>query len=153
MGMYTELHFNAELKGNVPKNVIDTLKYMINKHNDIDFDPSQVFKHQLFSTDRWPVMLQCDSYYFSADTNSTLRYDDIAKSYFLCIRSNLKNYDGEIEHFIDWIHPYLDELEGDYLGHYRYEEDDIPTLIFKNRVVRLSADQIASGFTVWEMEE
>jgi len=75
-------------------------------------------------------MLHCDSYYFDADTHSTLRYDDIIGSYFLCIRSNFKNYDDEIQSFIDWIRPYINKSEGDFLGFWRYEEDEEPTLIY-----------------------
>jgi len=74
-------------------------------------------------------MLNCGSYYFDADTISTIRKDDITQQWTLCIRCNLKNYDDEIEKFLDWIHPYLDKQEGDFLGFYRYEETEQPTLI------------------------
>lgn len=76
-------------------------------------------------------MLRCDSYYFDADTHSTLRFDDISDSYYLCIRTNLKNYGQEIRHFVDWIMPYLDKFEGEFLGFSRYEETEEPTLIYK----------------------
>ena len=76
-------------------------------------------------------MLRMDSYYFSADTNSTLRFDDISNAYYLCIRTNLKNYDNEITEFIDWIKPYLNKLDGDFLGFSRYEETEIPNLIYQ----------------------
>ena len=126
MGMYTELHFNVELKRNVPQDIIQLLEYMVNggdewKHSLPD--------HELFKSDRWNYMLRCDSYYFSADTHSTIRLDSIAKSYFLCIRCNLKNYEDEIESFIDWVMPYIDAYPGDFLGFSRYEETEIPCLI------------------------
>jgi hypothetical protein len=127
MGMYTEIHFNSEL--NIPKDsmVADILKYMLGETEEL---PELLPDHPLFKTDRWQVMLRMDSYYFDADTHSTLRWDK-SGSYYLCIRSNLKNYDSEIEHFIDWIMPYLDvyKQEGDFLGFYRYEEDEEPTII------------------------
>lgn len=128
MGMYTELHFNAEL--NVAKDamVADVLKYML---GDIEELPEMLPDHELFKTDRWQIMLRCDSYCFDADTCSTLRWDETGKSYYLCIRTNLKNYGSEIEKFIDWIDPYLDKYEDDFLGFYRYEEDEEPTLIYK----------------------
>ena len=71
-----------------------------------------------------------DSYYFDADTHSTLRFDDISDSYRLCIRCNLKNYSDEIQKFIDWIIPFLDKYEGEFLGFYRYEETEVPTLVY-----------------------
>ncbi len=127
MGMYTEFHFNVELKKDIPQEVINILNFMLNKKEALS---PQLPDHPLFQTHRWRVMLRCDSYYFPADTHSTLRFDDIGKSYYLCIRCNLKNYDNEIEKFIDWIMPYLSHFSGDFLGFYRYEETEQPTLIF-----------------------
>jgi hypothetical protein len=127
MGMYTELHFNSELKKDTPEEVINVLKYMV---GDIEEEP-EISSHPLFGDTRWRFMLRGDSYYFDADTHSTLRFDDISDDYYLCIRCNFKNYDDEIEKFIDWIMPYLEKYEeGDFLGFYRYEETEEPTLIY-----------------------
>ncbi len=126
MGMYTELHYNTELKRDVPENVLDLLRFMLGKIEQSPETP----EHALFDTDRWTHMLRHDSYYFDADTHSTLRYDQIAEGYFLCIRCNLKNYDQEIEKFIEWIRPYIAGLDGDFLGFMRYEETEDPVLIY-----------------------
>lgn len=128
MGMYTEIHFNSKLTVDKDSMVADILKYMV---GDIEDAPELLPANALFKTDRWQIMLRCDSYYFDADTLSTLRWDEISHHYYLCIRSNLKNYDSEIEEFIDWIDPYLNKQPGDFLGFYRYEEDEEPTLIYK----------------------
>jgi hypothetical protein len=126
MGMYTELHFNSELKKDTPKEVIELLKFMVGEGKESGNLPDD----PLFKSERWKFMLQCDSYYFDADTHSTLRLDDISGSYYLCIRCNLKNYDSEIKKFIEWIKPYLNKTKGEFLGFYRYEEDETPTLIY-----------------------
>ena len=125
MGMYTELHYNVELKKDTPDNVIKVLKYMVGDTLDTSESPD----HALFSASRWDIMLRCDSYYFNADTHSTLRYDEMAKAYFLCVRSNLKNYSDEIALFIDWMSDYISASEGEFLGFWRYEGDSEPTLI------------------------
>lgn len=127
MGMYTELHFNAELRRDVPQDVLDVLALMV---RDAETEPA-LPDHPLFKTDQWCVLFTMDSYYFAADTHSTLRFDDIAQRWFLNVRSNLKNYGGEIEQFIDWIDPYVDAYPGNFLGFYRYEESEDPTLIRK----------------------
>lgn len=127
MGMYTELHFNAELKRDVPEPVLAALRHMV---GDEEAEPAMLPDHPLFRTERWPHMLQCDSYYFPADTHSTLRLDDIATAWYLCVRSNLKNYDGEIGKFLDWVLPYV-SANTECLGYYRYEDTDDPTLIYK----------------------
>jgi hypothetical protein len=126
MGTYTELHFNSRLKKDLPENVVETLQYMIGQKTK----PENLPEHELFECARWLLLFTCDSYYFDADTYSTLRFDRIADRYYLCIRSNVKNYDNEIEKFIDWIMPYLEKDEGNFLGFYRYEETEHPTLIY-----------------------
>ncbi len=128
MGMYTELVFACELKKDTPKEVIDILEYMVGNPRKDPIIPA----HELFSTSRWEWMFKSNSYYFDGDTHSTLRFDDMSKAYVLTVRCNLKNYDNEIEKFIDWIKPYVDKID-DYLefkGYYRYEENDKPTLIY-----------------------
>ena len=133
MGMYTEFHFNAELVKDLPKEVENILKYMIGESDGEDISPPDLPNHKLFSTPRWQVMLMGDSYYFAADTISTLRYDNITNSHFLCIRCSFKNYDSEIELFLDWISPYIEMDSGEFLGFYRYEMDEIPTLIYHEK--------------------
>ncbi len=125
--MYTEIHFNSELKKDISQEILGILDYMLNLNKECPDLP----EHEFFKCDRWRMLFNCDSYSFDADTCSTLRFDDIADAYYLCIRSNLKNYDSEIEKFIDWIQPYLEKFEDDFLGFYRYEENEQPTLIYK----------------------
>ncbi len=136
MGMYTEFHFNAPLIAKVDNDVIEILEHMISgglNHCDVRH---RAPSHKLFTEDfsRWSIMLTTGSYYFNSDTISTLRFDEIAKQYYLCIRCNLKNYTSEIENFIDWISPYIDAERNELLGYFRYEEDILPKLIFFNGV-------------------
>lgn len=126
MGMYTEFHYNVELRKDTPEIITEILQQMISGNGVVKLLPD----HPLFQTSRWSVMLQCDSYYFAATTYCTLQYDDITNLYFLNIRCNLKNYDNEIEKFCDWIRPFIDKEKGDFLGFSRYEETEIPTLIY-----------------------
>jgi hypothetical protein len=130
MGMYTELHYNASLKSNTPISILNTLRVMVGDAHredylDVDLDVD------FLDIGRIEYMLRCNSYCFDADTHSTLKYDHIIEAHYLCVRCNLKNYDQEIQRFIKWIDPYVDKLEGSFLGFYRYEEDETPTLIYK----------------------
>lgn len=127
MGMYTELHYNSQLNKDIPSKIIKILRLMVEGENQGNL----IFPdHPLFKTHRWETMLRCDSYYFDADTHSTLRYDEITDAYFLCIRTNTKNYGKEIEKFIDFMNPYIYKFNGEFLGFYRYEENNEPTLIY-----------------------
>ena len=117
--MYTALHFAAELKKDTPEVVIDTLKSMV--EGGLPFkEPKELPEHELFETDRWRYLFTMDSYYFAADTHATFRFDEIAGAWFLTVTSNLKNYDSEIQKFIDWIMPFVSASEGDFLGYSRY---------------------------------
>ncbi len=127
MGMYTELHFDAELKQLTDQDVIDILEFMTGKESR---KPNCIPDHPLFNTDRWEFMLGSDSYYFSSNTSSTIILDSISDTYFLNIKCNLKNYDHEIEKFINWISKYIDPSEH-FLGFMRYEKDIEPTLIYR----------------------
>lgn len=134
MGMYTEFHFNSELKTDTPQQIIDLLNSMINFDKRCKILPN----HPLFKTARWFSMLVSASYYFDACTNTTLQFDEISDAYFLCIRCNLKNYDNEIQKFVDWISPYLKKEEKEFLGFMRQETEETPTLIFhKNQFIDL----------------
>ena len=129
MGMYTELNIGVSLRSDTPLDVISIIEYMLDIDNmkmcDVPFD------HPLFSTERWSFMLLTGSYYFDGRTDSSMVRDDIDNEYKLNVRCNLKNYDDEIDLFLDFIRPYL--VTSGFLGYKRYEEDDDPTLIYNNR--------------------
>ena len=126
MGMYTELNIGVEICPT--PTVVQKLNYMLGKDiKDVHID------HPLFTDQtRWEYMLLCDSYYFDGQSDSKLFVDNLISDkpmYFLNVRCNLKNYNEEIEKFMDWLCPYI-KTEG-FLGYKRYEEDDDPTLIYK----------------------
>jgi hypothetical protein len=129
MGMYTELVMAIELKNDTPHDVLSIVNYMCEGDEEIINDV-EIPDHALFKTSRWDFMLRSDSYYFDGTTNSFLNVDYLypdKPSYYLNIRCNLKNYDDEIEKFIDWITLYSD-TKG-FIGYKRYETEEEPTLI------------------------
>jgi hypothetical protein len=131
MGMYTELVLAVELDRDTPKDVIDILEYMCGMRGGI---PEVLPDHPLFKAPRWAMLLCCDSAYFAGDTNSYIKRDDFDSelkcSYYLTIRSNLKNYDYEIELFLDWLSQYVRYPLNECVGYYRYEEFKHPMLIY-----------------------
>jgi len=140
MGHYTELHFNAEIRKDAPKRVTDTLSILVRGdfgsyreegkwmcHDDLRIDVD----HPFFRLSRSTTMLTCDSCYFSSESYSTFKFDKYAKAWILCVRCNLKNYNDEIELFLDWVLPYVESEPGNMLGFFRYEYDPVPTLIYK----------------------
>jgi hypothetical protein len=132
MGTYTEINCAFELIKETPQDVIAILTHMLDRRNH---RPTPMPTHPLFETESWDMLLTSSSYYFAAtEAQSAVWLDEIDGQHRVAIRSNLKNYDDEIEEFIDWITPYIDALPGDFLGYSRYENTEVPTLIYHPRI-------------------
>jgi hypothetical protein len=103
MGWYTELVMAIELKRDTPPKIIEILEYLIHWDGEL---PEIKSSHPLFETRNWESVIRGDSYYFPGKSNSTLEHDEMDKSYYLTVRSNLKNYYHEIEKFMHWLAPF-----------------------------------------------
>lgn len=125
MGMYTELYLSVELSAETPSEVVDTLRFMCGEFDEQTCDSPS---HRFFTLVRWKHILRMSSHYFTPFSTFVTRYNDISKAWFLDGRSSLKNYEGEIEAFLDWIAPHVATVG--HGGHYRYEENLHPTLIY-----------------------
>jgi hypothetical protein len=130
--MYTELCIGVEFKKDTPADVIACLSQMASPSDAVKFDPPEsLAAHPLFKTDRWHWMLRSGgSYYFAAKPCLVWQRDEITDSYFLTVLTNIKNYTGEWEQFMGFIAPWL--CTQGFLGYYRYEEDDEPTLLYND---------------------
>lgn len=124
MGMYTEILIKADVDENAPQEIRWVLEYLFNNVRlPLDFEMPE---HEFFSEDhRWRAIGTCNSYYHIPWTNSRYMENRIFS------RSDLKNYNNEVELFFDWIDPYLDESSGQCIGYKWYEEDTEPTLVYK----------------------
>ena len=106
MGMYTELIFGASLKEETPKQVIDTLKYILGQ---IEERPNDF----PLPEGRCEWLLRGGSCYFGVNSAvSKLWFDDISKQWVISTRSNIKNYEEEIETFLRWIKPWIESGSG-----------------------------------------
>ncbi len=129
MGMYTEFHLNLAIKKSIPEDVVESLNYVCNVGNVLNV---KLPGHEFFQTERWNCFANMSSYYFRIISHSVFQWDKIGHYYLLNIKCNFKNYDDEIIKFLNWIEPYVDfeDDEFHFVGLYRYEEDDRPTLIY-----------------------
>lgn len=124
MGMYTELFLSCRVRRNTE--AIPILKYLANK----ELTPGVLPKHDVFSCPRWEMLGRCSSYYFLPKAYTTLDYDDIGKYWMFVSLSSLKNYNNEIQIFIDWLRPFLEVDQDEMFGYYRYEENKEPTILY-----------------------
>ena len=124
MGMYTEMVMAIQLKAETPKDVIETLRYMMGETERLEATPD----HKLFDAEEWRRMLMPGNYYFDGEVRSTVTYDDPFRKPRLTIRCNAKNGFNELGYFLDWIAPYSD-TDG-FVGYTMYEGDYKPILIY-----------------------
>lgn len=132
MGMYTELVLKCQIKDDAPSEVKEVLKHLFKESGKADV--LQLPDHKFFKCPRWDLIGQCSSFYHHPKALSdywTGHGNDDNRGGYLFSRSDLKNYDREIENFLDWLMPYIDEYEGQCIGWQWYEEDDEPTLLYK----------------------
>lgn len=121
--MFTELIFGAALKKETPSEVIETLRYMV---GDIE-EPQKL----AFDVGRNP--LWGGSYYFGVNESvSKIWFDNIDNQWHISTRSNIKNYDSEIEQFLEWVKPWIEDGSGarDMYAIVIYEESDEPTIYY-----------------------
>jgi hypothetical protein len=121
MGMYTELIIKCDIKKDLQEDVKAILNCLFNSQEEVENTP----KHPFFYTSRWRAIGNCCSYYHIP---KALSFFD---GNYLFSRSDLKNYSSEIELFLDWLNPYIDEPVGRCIGWMWYEEDEEPSLIYK----------------------
>lgn len=125
MGMYTELVLSTRIKND--PTAVAVLKYMAGATNELPALPD----HPLFATTRWRMLFSCSSHYFVPTSVVKFEFNDIANCWLLISRADLKNYENEIEKFVDWINPYLEIENGEMFGYSRHEECLEPTIHFK----------------------
>jgi hypothetical protein len=112
MGYYTELIFGAALKQNTPSEVIDTIKWLLDKGDKTGFPA--ILPQNLKDTRLSWMFNSGGSYYFGSNSGySEFKYDEIGKFWRLNARFNIKNYENEIEGFLEWIKPYLEQGSGE----------------------------------------
>lgn len=145
MGMYTEVVIGVEFKKDTPQSVIDILSWMANKDAE-DAPLPELPDHPLFTTERWKWMLRSGgSYYFDLQPFLEWRKDDIADLWFLSVGTNIKNYGNEWQEFLSFIAPHLRYPDRKFIGYYRYEEDEEPTLLYADGNGGIEWRQIAAA--------
>lgn len=135
MGLYTELILGCSLDVSSPKIVIDTLKWMIYGDGESEI-PSELPQHPFFTNEETRIwMLRSSSYYFGVcECVNRMWYDNIGGRWIISSRSNVKNYNKEIEMFLDWLKPYIRSGSGsrDFYAIVCYESAEEPTIYYIN---------------------
>jgi hypothetical protein len=123
MGMYTEIYVNVDLKENTPEEVINTLRAIC----EFDYDSEYLVNKPT----RWSFLFGNGSYYTPCTSVCHLTFDAISNQWSLLGKGDIKNYEGEIEQFFEYIEPWVEDK---FMGYMRYEEHDEPKLMYKNEI-------------------
>jgi hypothetical protein len=127
MGMFTELILGCGFKKNLPQDLVYTIATLAGAEDVLKTLDTSNCK-MLFDADRNP--LRGSSYYFIPGSYQKFWFNDIVECYYLMSRSDIKNYDDEIEKFLELIKPYIDSGSGtdNIYAYVLYEEDSTPTI-------------------------
>lgn len=118
--MYTEIYVNVDLKSEVPEEVLAVLRAMCGDENQTPLDDKP---------GRWRMLFGNGSYYTPLTSCANLTFDKIRNGWSLLGKGDIKNYGNEIEAFFEWLMPWVDGEEGDFIGYKRYEESQTPELV------------------------
>lgn len=123
MGTYTELVLKCGIKEDRPEIVHEVLSFLFKNDGQ---SPPELPDHPFFKTRGWEAIGRSGSYYhIPAPANF---YD----GRYLFSRSDFKNYEDEIEKFLDWINPYLSNYPGKCIGWIFCEGTHEPFFIYKD---------------------
>lgn len=127
MVMYTQLVLGVDLVKDVPEEVVRILKYMCGQKED-QFETLP--DHPLFKCKGWSYILNYTSSYFQGNTDSKVYYHNYygENYYSLNVRCNFKNYEDELEHFLNWLSPYVKTTDK-VIGYSLHETERLPTWI------------------------
>lgn len=104
MADYYELNVFCDLKPDTPQSIIDTLNDVINLKSN---KTVKILDEIEINTVLWG-----GSYYFPDTPKPSFTYDDIRGSWSLHARANTSNRSGQIQAFIKWLEPYVEDGVG-----------------------------------------
>lgn len=144
MGMYTELYISVEVNAPEDSLVANVLERLFNMRED---RTAATPDHPFFKTPRWGCIGRHSSFYHTPMSTSKVSrcHPSNRDVLYVTSRSDLKNYDNEINLFLDWLSRHLHSpCEGDYLGHVRYEECELPDLLLweGGRITRVQVKRV-----------
>lgn len=140
MGDYTRFEFNAVLRKDTPKEVLDVLAFALDGDTDCDtLPPFDLPEHPFFRTEHWlsifwgATSIHPDTLPENGRPNPVL--EEGADGLRLKVLSSFKNYDGEVKSFCDWIGPYLNVEDGTEVGSTQFEYATTEIKLVKDRGV------------------
>jgi hypothetical protein len=133
MGMYTEVVFRATInRSKMNTDDFAILSYLFNPSDDKRREDLTLPEHEFFKCQRWFSIGRSSSFHHHPnvikDWYQPSHQNTEADNVYIFSRSDLKDYDGEIDLFFDWIDTLGLFYKDEFMGYSLYEEDDTPTI-------------------------
>ena len=129
--MYTELIFEAELSKDTPKALIDAFTTVSRKDTGIEVTSNKLeISNFIDKFDLNMLVNSCSAYFAAQQSFFNMYYDKYSDTYGIFIRSDLKNYEQQINEFLEFIKPYVVRGCGsnNIYAYVLYELDEQPTI-------------------------
>lgn len=106
---HDEFILNVNLKKDTPKEIIDTLGYLT--YPELLPKPDKFPEHTFFNDSEFEIILHNEDHTFPGMGHAVMMFDKDANKFYLSTRNVLstKLGAGVIEHFLQWIKPYIVE--------------------------------------------
>lgn len=149
MGYYTEFIAEIVLRKDTPEDVIQHLKtWIIERDYELPEEtvffsnaevPKPTIQHPFFECERW-FMLFCSNNFNSDKVPSRMHQPrGTGSCWVLEFDSEFKNYDSEIDKFVDWISPYVAGHKAkQFIGTQQGEDEETPRNIYIDKSVKPS---------------
>lgn len=132
MGNYTELRLVISLRDDTPIDVVRLLSKVAGEGDiglpvgtvlfDHESVPRPTMRHPFFGCERWYMLLMATD--FGSTTGSWFGLNT-KDHWVLMIHSSYKNYDNELDQFLNWITPYVHgRKKKQYAGWYQNDSMD-----------------------------
>ena len=141
MGMYTEVIFRGTIsKSKVGNDIFDIFDYMFNPNSRVDINSLKLPDHEFFKCQRWSSIGNMSSFYHHPNrvVDWYIPYYNLPiennTDVYIFSRNDLKNYNGEIDKFFDWVQTLGIFHDGEYMGQSMYEEYNTPKIYIQGEV-------------------
>jgi hypothetical protein len=148
MGMYTKFNVILPIKRNTPTIIKEIIIDIIdNGEEKINCGELKKPNHKFFNSDYFAP--HNNSFYFTGTSNTKIKYCSVINKnneFVLHIDCDFKNYDDNINNFLDFIAPYVkSNYEPRFLGYSLYEECINPILYYltpNNKIISFQTNDI-----------
>lgn len=137
MSTYTNFKCKIHLRSDTPEEVVSLIDKTVK--GDIGVDKVIFHSSDVPDSSIDHIFFQCERWYFlflSTNWGSTegAKFYRSGNHWVLELDTEFKNYDDEIEKFVDWITPYVaGRKKKQYIGNYRVEYSDHPINLYIER--------------------